>query len=87
MNLIQRIVIDEAHCVSSWGHDFRGAYLNLKSLKIEFRKIQIIALTATATQQVREDIISILKMSNPLYFTCGFNRPNLRYKVIKKAEG
>ena len=86
-DLINRFVIDEAHCVSSWGHDFRADYLNLCQLRINFPKVPILALTATATETVRIDIIKQLKMKNTLYFQSSFNRPNLYYEVHKKKKG
>ena len=84
--MIDRIVIDEAHCVSGWGHEFRPDYLTLETLKNRFPGTQVLALTATATKMVREDVISILKMQNALYFQSSFNRKNLRYCVIKKQS-
>jgi superfamily II DNA helicase RecQ len=67
--LINRIVIDEAHCVSQWGHDFRGDYLDLKKLRALLPNVPMLALTATATKEVRVDIIKQLGMSNDtLYF-------------------
>lgn len=84
--MIDRIVIDEAHCVSGWGHEFRPDYLTLETLKTRFPRVQIVALTATATKMVREDVISILKMENALYFQSSFNRKNLRYCVVKKSK-
>lgn len=83
--LINRFVIDEAHCVSSWGHDFRSDYLDLKRLKVQYPDIPMLALTATATEEVRIDIIAQLGMRrDTLYFQSSFNRPNLVYEVIEK---
>ena len=83
--LLERIVIDEAHCVSQWGHDFRKDYLSLSELKQNFPEVPILALTATATESVRIDIIKQLKMSNDtLYFKSSFNRPNLFYEIKPK---
>ena len=67
-NLINRFVIDEAHCVSKWGHDFRKDYLKLNVLRKYFPKVPILALTATAPNDVRVDIIDLLGMKNVLYF-------------------
>ena len=83
--LLDRIVIDEAHCVSQWGHDFRSDYLELKKMKKLFPKVPILALTATATKSVRVDIIRQLKIGpNALYFQSSFNRPNLFFDVREK---
>ena len=84
-NMIERIVIDEAHCVSSWGHEFRPDYLKLSSLKSLFDTIPILALTATATKKVRDDVINILLLKDALYFKTSFNRTNLRYSVVVKT--
>lgn len=78
---LARFVIDEAHCVSNWGHDFRPDYLCLKSLKERFPQIPMMALTATATENARVDIIKTLGMKRPYYFQSSFNRPNLHYEV------
>lgn len=68
-NLVNRIVIDEAHCVSQWGHDFRGDYLELKKIRQLVPNVPFLALTATATKEVRIDIIKQLGMkSDTLYF-------------------
>lgn len=76
---ISFIAVDEAHCISEWGHDFRPAYLSIaKTLETIF-PLQIVALTATATPEVQEDIISILKIPNAKRFIRGFDRPNLSY--------
>lgn len=78
--------IDEAHCISEWGHDFRPDYRNLNKLRTTFPSIPIIALTATATQKVREDIVKQLDLPSPHIFTSSFNRQNLSYEVIPKKE-
>jgi ATP-dependent DNA helicase RecQ len=79
---ISLITIDEAHCVSQWGHDFRPSYLKIKNLKLYFPKIPFIALTASATPQVKEDIISLLGLETPKIFQKSFERQNLGYFVI-----
>ncbi|KAL6428433.1 hypothetical protein ACFW04_008600 [Cataglyphis niger] len=82
--LLARFVIDEAHCVSQWGHDFRPDYKRLKCLRDNYPKVPTIALTATATPRVRTDILHQLGMTNPKWFMSSFNRPNLRYSIISK---
>ena len=79
---INLIAIDEAHCVSQWGHDFRPAYLKIAALKASFPKTPFLALTATATKRVQEDICKHLALSNPVFFTKSFARENLAYHVI-----
>lgn len=80
------IAIDEAHCISEWGHDFRPDYRNLKSLRSDFPGLPIIALTATATETVRADILKQLRLRQPKVFVSSFNRPNLTYRVIPKQQ-
>lgn len=84
-NRFSRVVIDEAHCVSNWGRDFRPDYLLLGKLRDKFPKIPVMALTATATERVRRDIIHNLKITGCSYFQSSFNRPNLYYEVRSKS--
>jgi len=83
---ISLIAIDEAHCISEWGHDFRPDYRNLTTLRQKFPNVPIIALTATATEKVREDIIKQLDLTDPPVFISSFNRANLSYEVWPKKE-
>ena len=83
---ISLIAIDEAHCISEWGHDFRKDYRNLKFLKILFPNVPIIALTATATLKVRKDILKQLSLVNPQIFISSFNRENLNLIVMQKKN-
>lgn len=84
--LLARIVIDEAHCVSQWGHDFRPDYKELGILKKKFEKTPVLALTATATASVKEDVVQALGLVDCIVFRQSFNRPNLWYSVIPKAK-
>lgn len=84
--LISRFVIDEAHCVSNWGHDFRPDYQRLSLLRERFTSVPLMALTATATPRVAIDIMRQLKMKNPACFSQSFNRPNLRFEVKEKTK-
>jgi len=83
---ISLIAIDEAHCISEWGHDFRPDYRNLKMLRKKFPQIPIIALTATATENVRKDIVKQLDLADTQIFISSFNRPNLSYEVLPKKD-
>lgn len=80
---ISLIAIDEAHCVSEWGHDFRPPYKDIKDLREVHPNVPMIAVTATATEQVKKDIISLLKMRDPNSFEGNFSRPNLSYEVYQ----
>jgi ATP-dependent DNA helicase RecQ len=79
---ISLFAVDEAHCVSTWGHDFRPDYLRLKQAAEEIGRPQIVALTATATPHVRADIIEQLGLRSPRAFVSGFDRPNLGIRVV-----
>uniref|UniRef100_A0A1I8M2C6 RecQ-like DNA helicase BLM n=1 Tax=Musca domestica TaxID=7370 RepID=A0A1I8M2C6_MUSDO len=83
-NNIARFVIDEAHCVSQWGHDFRPDYKRLGILRKRFPKVPTMALTATATPRVRMDILKQLNLPKPKWFLSSFNRSNLKYTVLPK---
>jgi ATP-dependent DNA helicase RecQ len=83
---LRRIAVDEAHCVSEWGHDFRPEYRQIASLRALYPDVPILALTATATARVRDDIERFLKLREPRRFVASFNRPNLRYSVFEKAD-
>jgi ATP-dependent DNA helicase RecQ len=80
------IAVDEAHCISEWGHDFRPEYRQLSTLRQEFPGVPIMALTATATERVREDILRQLHLRDPKTYVASFNRPNLTYRVIPKDK-
>ncbi len=83
---VKLIAIDEAHCISEWGHDFRPEYRQIAELRKYFPKVPFMALTATATGRVREDIITHLKLHEPKCYVASFNRPNLTYRVLAKNK-
>ncbi|MBI5692362.1 MAG: DNA helicase RecQ [Verrucomicrobia bacterium] len=80
------LAIDEAHCVSEWGHDFRPEYRQLSRLREALPGVPAMALTATATERVRQDIVTHLRLREPEIFVASFNRPNLTYRVIPKDQ-
>jgi len=85
-NKISFVAIDEAHCISEWGHDFRPEYRNIKNTIENFGKIPVIALTATATPKVQEDIMKNLRMTNADFYKASFNKPNLYYEIRPKTK-
>ncbi len=83
---LQFIAIDEAHCISQWGHDFRPEYRQLGRLRDDFPNVSLHAFTATATERVRRDIVSELGMRQPLVLVGSFDRPNLVYRVLRRGH-
>ncbi len=82
---ISTLVVDEAHCVSDWGHDFRPEYRQLHRIRTRFAQVPIAAFTATATERVRQDIVEQLGLREPRIHVASFNRPNLYYAVRPKT--
>ena len=80
------IAVDEAHCISQWGHDFRPEYRQLAALRTRFPGLAVHAYTATATPQVRADIVTELKLTNPVVLVGSFDRPNLVYRVRPRTD-
>jgi ATP-dependent DNA helicase RecQ len=83
---VNLLAIDEAHCISEWGHDFRPEYRQLAQLRRLFPEVPMMALTATATARVRADIIQQLQLRAPRSYVASFDRPNLAYRVLAKAK-
>jgi ATP-dependent DNA helicase RecQ len=83
---VSLVAVDEAHCVSEWGHDFRPDYLSLSTLVDIFPDVPVAAFTATATQKVQEDIIQRLRLREPFKVRASFDRPNLSYRVLPKRK-
>lgn len=82
---VNLFAIDEAHCISEWGHDFRPEYRQLRTMRGIFPHVPMMALTATATNRVRDDIVAQLHLKNPARYVASFNRPNLTYRVAAKT--
>ncbi len=83
---VNLIAVDEAHCISEWGHDFRPEYRQIATLRDHFPNVPLMALTATATERVRSDIVKQLRLREPGRYVASFNRPNLTYRVVPKAQ-
>jgi ATP-dependent DNA helicase RecQ len=83
---LEFVAVDEAHCISSWGHDFRPEYRALEAIRTRFPSVPILALTASATERVREDIMRMLNLRSPKSFVASFNRPNLSYRIIPRVS-
>ncbi len=80
------VAVDEAHCISEWGHDFRPEYRQLATLRSRIPDVPMMALTATATDRVRSDIVNQLHLRDPAVYVASFNRPNLNYRIVPKSK-
>ena len=83
---VSLVAVDEAHCISVWGHDFRPDYRKLGELRGSLPRVPFVALTATATERVRRDIVAQLQLNQPQQFIASFNRPDLSYAVLAKGK-
>jgi ATP-dependent DNA helicase RecQ len=83
---VKLLAVDEAHCISEWGHDFRPEYRQLAELRPLMPGVPMMALTATATERVRGDIVTQLKLHDPACYVASFNRPNLTYRIFPKQK-
>src|SRR5881396_2933734 len=83
---VNLLAIDEAHCISEWGHDFRPEYRQLAEVRGLFPNAPMMALTATATDRVRADIVKLLQLREPSCYVASFNRPNLTYRMLAKSK-
>jgi ATP-dependent DNA helicase RecQ len=83
---VRFVAIDEAHCISQWGHDFRPEYRQLGRLREDFPGVALHAFTATATERVRRDIVAELRLCDPAVLVGSFDRPNLTYRVLRRAD-
>lgn len=83
---VRFIAVDEAHCISQWGHDFRPEYRQLGRLRDDFPDVSLHAFTATATERVRRDIVSELRLTDPVVLVGSFDRPNLIYRVLRRGS-
>jgi len=83
---VAALAVDEAHCISEWGHDFRPEYRQIRAVRRAFPHAPVLALTATATPGVREDIAAQLELRDPAVFVASFDRPNLAYRVVAKDD-
>src|ERR1700692_2507120 len=83
---VTALAIDEAHCISQWGHDFRPEYRQLRELRQLFPKASLHAFTATATERVRRDIVEQLALRDPVELVGNFDRPNLSYRIVPKRD-
>lgn len=83
---LEFVAVDEAHCISSWGHDFRPEYRALQAVRTRFPNVPMLALTASATERVRSDIVEMLQLRRPKNFVASFNRPNLSYRIVPRIS-